>query len=271
MMTRDRIGAAHVAAVVFALAANAAMAQQYGTNLLVNPGAEQGPASPNGSTLVNIPGWDTFGDGFTVVAYGTAGFPTSFPGSGRNFFVGGADSQFSTASQTINLNALAGDIERGGVAFQLSAQLGGAGSQDDSASITLLWLNAAGNSIGTSGLLGPLAGERGNQTRLLTRSTQGLIPPQTKSVVLVLFMARNVGTFNDASADNISLTLTQPPCEPDINQDGNVDQGDLDYLINVLAGGSNPVGADPDFNRDGNADQGDIDALVNVVAGGACP
>ena len=60
-------------------------------------------------------------------------------------------------------------------------------------------------------------------------------------------------------------------CDPDVNQDGNADQGDIDYLINVIAGGDNPTGIDPDFNRDGNADQGDIDALVNVIAGGACP
>ena len=60
-------------------------------------------------------------------------------------------------------------------------------------------------------------------------------------------------------------------CDPDVNQDGNADQGDIDYLIDVIAGGDNTTGIDPDFNQDGNSDQGDIDALVNVVAGGACP
>ncbi len=60
-------------------------------------------------------------------------------------------------------------------------------------------------------------------------------------------------------------------CDPDLNQDGNSDQGDVDYIINVIAGGANPTGIDPDFNNDGNADQGDIDAVINVIAGGACP
>jgi hypothetical protein len=60
-------------------------------------------------------------------------------------------------------------------------------------------------------------------------------------------------------------------CDPDVNQDGNSDQGDIDYLINVVAGGENTTNIDPDFNRDGNVDQGDVDALINVVAGGACP
>ncbi|MCC6950163.1 MAG: hypothetical protein IT433_01825 [Phycisphaerales bacterium] len=62
-----------------------------------------------------------------------------------------------------------------------------------------------------------------------------------------------------------------PACDPDVNQDGNVDQDDVTYLINVVAGGDNPSGIDPDFNRDGNADQDDVAALVNVVAGGDCP
>ncbi len=62
-----------------------------------------------------------------------------------------------------------------------------------------------------------------------------------------------------------------PACDSDVNQDGNADQGDIDFLIDVVAGGDNYTGIDPDFNQDGNADQGDIDALLNVIAGGDCP
>lgn len=62
-----------------------------------------------------------------------------------------------------------------------------------------------------------------------------------------------------------------PACDPDTNQDGVVDQGDIDYLINVIAGGSNSTQIDPDINRDGVVDQGDVDTLINVVAGGPCP
>ena len=80
-------------------------------------------------------------------------------------------------------------------------------------------------------------------------------------------------TFGATGTDavNINVVGSGPSCDPDVNQDGNVDQGDIDYLINVVAGGSNTTGIDPDFNQDGNVDQGDIDALLNVVAGGACP
>ncbi|MBI1191107.1 MAG: hypothetical protein GC200_10560 [Tepidisphaera sp.] len=62
-----------------------------------------------------------------------------------------------------------------------------------------------------------------------------------------------------------------PTCDADVNRDGALDQGDVDYLINVIAGGGNPEQSNPDFNTDGAADQGDIDALINVVAGGPCP
>jgi hypothetical protein len=62
-----------------------------------------------------------------------------------------------------------------------------------------------------------------------------------------------------------------PPCDPDMNQDGNVDQDDVAYLINVVGGGPNPTNIDPDFNQDGNVDQDDVAALINVVAGGPCP
>lgn len=60
-------------------------------------------------------------------------------------------------------------------------------------------------------------------------------------------------------------------CCPDLNADGNVDQDDVLYLANVIAGGDNPQGIDPDFNLDGNADQDDVLALINTVGGGGCP
>lgn len=60
-------------------------------------------------------------------------------------------------------------------------------------------------------------------------------------------------------------------CDGDVNIDGNVDQGDVEYLIDVIGGGLNPSCIDPDFDRDGNADQADVEALINLVAGAGCP
>jgi hypothetical protein len=69
----------------------------------------------------------------------------------------------------------------------------------------------------------------------------------------------------------VHLRPAPPACDPDMNQDGNADQDDVAYLINVIGGGTNPTGIDPDFTRDGNADQDDVIALINTVGGGGCP
>ncbi|MDX2131872.1 MAG: beta-propeller fold lactonase family protein [Planctomycetota bacterium] len=62
-----------------------------------------------------------------------------------------------------------------------------------------------------------------------------------------------------------------PPCEPDFNQDGSVDQFDIACLALVVAGDPSCAASDPDFNRDGNVDQNDVLALEQVVAGQPCP
>jgi hypothetical protein len=81
------------------------------------------------------------------------------------------------------------------------------------------------------------------------------------------------GSFGSTVTGSFTLSITPPapPCDPDMNQDGNVDQDDVASLINVIGGGANPTGIDPDFNRDGNADQDDVSALIDVIAGGGCP
>jgi hypothetical protein len=85
--------------------------------------------------------------------------------------------------------------------------------------------------------------------------------------------AANPGASGTIFWDDIQFMQLDPPpnCDPDVNQDGNVDQDDVAYLINVVGGGPNPTGIDPDFNRDGNVDQDDVSALINTVAGAPCP
>lgn len=86
-----------------------------------------------------------------------------------------------------------------------------------------------------------------------------------------LVVGNGTGLFAD-NARAISFGVTPAAaCDPDLNQDGNIDQDDVAYLINVVGGGGNPGGIDPDFNRDGNVDQDDVAALIDVVAGGDCP
>lgn len=85
-----------------------------------------------------------------------------------------------------------------------------------------------------------------------------------------LAWGENIGWINLDDATRF-VALAPIGCDPDYNQDGNADQDDIMYLINVIAGGPNPTGLDPDYTHDGNADQDDVLALINVIAGGACP
>ena len=107
-----------------------------------------------------------------------------------------------------------------------------------------------------------VAGCTSNQARIQGLAVRGSEP--------VLIRVAISGTSVPSATSGL-LTIIKTGCDADLNRDGNTDQGDVDYLINVIAGGDNPANANPDFNCDGNADQGDIDALINVIAGGACP
>jgi hypothetical protein len=78
-----------------------------------------------------------------------------------------------------------------------------------------------------------------------------------------------VEAFGGPSASGFIIPVA--PCEPDFNQDGNVDQDDIACLAQVVAGDPSCSSLDPDFNGDGNVDQDDIDALAQVVAGSPCP
>jgi hypothetical protein len=85
-----------------------------------------------------------------------------------------------------------------------------------------------------------------------------------------VYSCRVTNSCGSVLSDGAMLVIA-PACDPDLNQDGNVDQDDIAYLINVVGGGGNPTGIDPDFNQDGNVDQDDVSALINTVGGGGCP
>ncbi|MFZ2875655.1 MAG: M36 family metallopeptidase [Phycisphaerales bacterium] len=122
--------------------------------------------------------------------------------------------------------------------------------------------------------VGPVAESSGGWIFHAARVGDFVAPTNTTRV---RFIADDSGTGSIVEAAIDEFRVVQPvcvppqPCDPDFNQDGNVDQDDVNYLINVIGGGANPSGADPDFNQDGNVDQDDVSALIDVVAGGDCP
>jgi hypothetical protein len=183
---------------------------QFGTNLVVNSGAEAGPGS-TGDAVASIPGWTASTPAPTVVLYGTGDYPSlASPGPvdrGIQFF-GGGNSANTSISQLIDLNFASTNIDAGTAAFDLSGYLGGFSNQDDRVSLTLTFLDSSSQSLGSS-VLGPvLAVDRIDTTGLLLRQSSGVIPAGARSATTTLDFTRSAGTSNDGYADNISLVVT---------------------------------------------------------------
>ena len=209
--------AAALLPVLAVLAARPAAAQ-FGTNLIVNGGAEAGAGSGTGTTAVPVPGWTTTAP-FTVVQYAAGG---GFPGAaspgpadrGANFFAGGPGSQSSVATQRLDLGSFGGllpEVAAGNVRFTLAGFFGGFSAQDDAASLTARFVDAGGAVVG-SAVVGPVfAAARGGVTGLLARSIEGTLPMGAQNVEFTLAMAHREGSYNDAYADNLSFVLASSP------------------------------------------------------------
>ena len=207
-----------VAVLAAPVAASSQMSRLFGGNLIMNGGAEAGPAS-GGFSSVPIPGWTISGP-LTVVAYDTPDpddlppFPTSSgPGPddrGTNFFAGGPANSSSSASQVISVAAAASLIDAGAVRYDLSGYLGGWTDQEDNAVLRIVFKQ--GTNVLGSAEIGPVgAADRESQTGLLGRATSGLVPVGTRQIVVTLVMTKQegVGTYNDGYADNLSLVLSR--------------------------------------------------------------
>ena len=170
-----------------------------GRNLIVNGDAEAGTA-----------GWTGF-DGYDLVQavdYGNNWVKPGEPGPqdrGLKMFAGvGAQ---SAAYQTMTL----GDLGTGPVQYALSGWLGGWLAQDDNALLYVSFLDVTGHEIGHAAI-GPVTpADRGNQTGLFYRESEGLLPVGTAQVMFSLSMERLSGGDNDGYADNLSFVLSAAP------------------------------------------------------------
>jgi uncharacterized protein (TIGR03437 family) len=190
----------------------------FGSNVIVNAGAESG-AGGNGITQVaSVPGWSGSG-GCDVYAYSTAynnvnGIaPTNIVprGAGNNYFAGGIQPVSCTFTQNIDLSSEAATIDAGTVTFAAAAYLGGYGSDSDNATLTVAFQDANGNQLGslTLGPVGP--NDRAAQENGLYLQRQiGQIPAGARTAALTLNMNWVNGANNEAYADNLLLILNAP-------------------------------------------------------------
>jgi hypothetical protein len=180
-----------------------------GANLLQNGNAEAGPGAPDNS-VIRPPGWVSTGS-FTAFRYGVSGAPSAPAGGGTNLFAGGPGEAFSTGTQTVDVSASASAIDGGTMRATLSALLGGWQGQGDEASVEAFFISSSQVALGSI-KIGPVtASDRGSRTILLPRSKARSVPPQTRSIRVIITAERSSGVYNDGYADNVALTLAAAP------------------------------------------------------------
>ncbi len=193
-------------------------------NLVQNPGAENSPGT-DVATVVKPVGWTTTGN-LSTWTYApregdkpTQAFSATI-GGGKNFFAGGPGDNSGkqtthTAAQTIDVSGAATEIDASQVGATLTAFIGGYTVDDDLATVTARFLDAAGAQLG-SVRVGPVSiDDRKRLTVLLKRTAQANLPLNTRSIAVVITVTANGNGAHHAYIDNISLTLgkaaTTPP------------------------------------------------------------
>ncbi|MDQ2945650.1 MAG: right-handed parallel beta-helix repeat-containing protein [Acidobacteriota bacterium] len=141
------------------------------------------------------------------------GFPTASdpgpPDRANQFFAGGNNGD-SILQQPFDVAGNAADIDAGKVSCDIAGWLGGFATDDDTPNLLLIFANGGGI-INTTTIFGPTALERANATALQLRGQTGVpVPALTRTITVELDFHRHTGAFNDAYADNISLTLRKP-------------------------------------------------------------
>ena len=182
-------------------------------NLIVNGNADAQPGL-TGNVNHDVDNWDNETGGFTVIPWGlNGGYPTvndpGPPDRGTHFFSGSASGVDARATQIRDLNACASAIDTGQVPYTLSGYFGGFAGQNDTAQLTVSFLNAGGSPF-ASHTVGPVTNtDRGNATSLLLRSFSGIVPVGTRQVIFTLQMTHRQGD-NDGYADSLSFSLLVP-------------------------------------------------------------
>ncbi len=159
-----------IATALLAVTCSSQAAVVYGSNLVVNGDAEAGVAGWTGYSTYDM---------FQSVNYGSSWVLPTQPGPadrGSKMFTGLG--QYAVGYQTLDF----GLATTQSIAFSLSGWLGGWTSQGDNALFYVQFLDATGGEIG-SAAIGPVTpGDRDNQTGLLYREAEGLLPVGTSQL-----------------------------------------------------------------------------------------
>ncbi|HZT28637.1 MAG TPA: hypothetical protein VFA33_02050 [Bryobacteraceae bacterium] len=117
------------------------------------------------------------------------------------------ESEKAPTSQRIDVTLGKDRIDAGGVSYSFSAWLGAEGNQPGGTSAKAEFFGSGNQLLGASQIIGPVTMEdRGKKAGMLKRSTDGAVPPETRSIVITLIFPRAVG-FGAPQADNVTFTL----------------------------------------------------------------
>jgi len=183
-------------------------------NLIVNPGAEAGTGAADFTSIAALPGWTVAGGAFSAVQYAAGGSDRlnaadAFAlGGGEDYFAGGPGGSSSSISQLIDVGGKAAEIDAGTMRANLSGWFGGYGAENDNMVMTIRYLSTTGQQLGATQIGGVLASERAG-SELQLREAVAAVPPGTRSIEIVLTANHVQGSYNDAHADNLVLTLSK--------------------------------------------------------------
>jgi hypothetical protein len=200
----------------------------YGSNLIFNGGAEANQPTNTIAASRGMAWWANVSS-LTLTRYGAtnsalgAGDPGP-PDRGNNLFQ--AATNTDTMFQTVDLSALAADVDAAAVDYRLAGFFGGASNRNDSLKLTVRFLDASRAPLRTNAVGGVTAAQRTNVTGLLEREAGGLVPAGTRLVEFTL-SAQGASGANVGAADALSFVLERSELPPAVPQwaDGTPDQG----------------------------------------------
>ncbi|CAF1172765.1 unnamed protein product, partial [Didymodactylos carnosus] len=195
------------------LASSPAATGAFGTNIVVNGDGETGVCETSSGSISPL-GWTTNGP-ITQVSYfnsvyGDLSFSDPGPSDRGCCYFFGQISANTSMSQTINLTAYSTAIDAHNVSYNLSAWLGGYMTDDDSASVIVRFFSQSMLLLGSSAMIGPvLAAARASLSKLLYRSTTGMVMVNVRYLQIQVVITRFVPNSNDGDVDDISVVLSQ--------------------------------------------------------------
>jgi hypothetical protein len=166
-----------------------------------NTGAEDVDPTTSNDQFGVLTSWNPIVGNTSSTLYDQGDYPVASDGQGSRLFTGG-NIQFSQAVQSKTLSA---DVV--GCNFVFSAEIGGYLTQEDNATVELLFLASSGDVLSTT-TLGPVnSQERQGASILLPVEANGTVPEAAVQAQLIISQNRLAGVANDGYVDNIDVTL----------------------------------------------------------------